>query len=183
MFRIVRNGDVELQADILETSLGKIEQGQPATLSVAGVGKVEGHVRLAPPDVDPQTRLGRALIEVDGWLRPGLFASGDIVVDRRQNLALPASAVLSDENGDRIMVVNDGQMQARTVTPGLLQDGMREMRSGVNPDDIVVAKAGAFFQDGDRVRTVRQQQKAAGNVGGVAGPRTQSSDGNSAGAE
>ena len=42
MFRLIADGEVEMQGEILETALGGLEVGDPALLTVAGVGEVRG---------------------------------------------------------------------------------------------------------------------------------------------
>ena len=62
MFRIVANGEVELDAEVPETRLAAVRIGQPARVEVAGSGEVMGTVRLVSPEVDKATRLGRVRI-------------------------------------------------------------------------------------------------------------------------
>jgi multidrug efflux pump subunit AcrA (membrane-fusion protein) len=62
MFRIVANGEVELDAEVTETRMAAVKVGQPARVEVAGVGEVAGTVRLVSPEVDKATRLGRVRI-------------------------------------------------------------------------------------------------------------------------
>jgi multidrug resistance efflux pump len=50
MFRIVANGEVELDAEIPETRLSAVQVRQPARLEIAGVGAVMGRVRLVSPE-------------------------------------------------------------------------------------------------------------------------------------
>ena len=49
----------ELDAEVIETELAKVTTGKKARVNVAGVGDVEGTVRLVSPEVDKLTRLGR----------------------------------------------------------------------------------------------------------------------------
>src|SRR6185312_9171068 len=56
MFRIVANGEVELDAEVTETRMAAVKVGQPARVEVAGVGEVVGTVRLVSPEVDKATR-------------------------------------------------------------------------------------------------------------------------------
>lgn len=162
MFRIARDGDVEMEALVLETDLGGIEKGQPAQIEVAGGGTVTGEVRLVSPHVDPQTRLGTVRISVAGrGLRTGVFASGSITTDRRTGLVVPASAVLSDADGNYVLVARDGVLERVEVQPGLLEDERREIVTGLGPDDLVVARAGAFYRAGDRVQPVEEPAASA----------------------
>ena len=100
------------------------------------------------------TRLGsaRVALDADPRLRLGLFASGWIVTDRREALTVPLSAILSDDAGTRVQVVKDGVIETRPVKPGLIWQDRREILDGLAAGERVVARAGAFFQSGDRVR-------------------------------
>ena len=73
MFRIVARSEVELDAEVIETELAKVTTGKKARVNVAGVGDVDGTVRLVSPEVDKLTRLGRVRIFLgdDARLRIG----------------------------------------------------------------------------------------------------------------
>ena len=74
---------------------------------------------------------------------------------RRTGLAVPVSSLLYAADGRAsVLVVKDGRVEARTVAPGLSADGFTELRSGVAAGESVVARAGSFLRDGDRVRAV-----------------------------
>src|SRR5262245_44764896 len=62
MFRIVANGEVELDAEITETRLASVAVGQTARVAITGLGEISGNVRLVSPEVDKATRLGRVRI-------------------------------------------------------------------------------------------------------------------------
>ena len=156
MFRLTGGGEVELAAEVIETALPHLTPGDPAELAAAGAGAVNGQVRLVPAAVDAKTRLGVlriSLTPVPG-LRPGLFASGAVVTDRRPALTVPATAVLDRPEGAVVQVVQSGKVETRPVTPGLIWQDRREIVSGLAEGEAVLARAGAFFNDGDRVQAV-----------------------------
>lgn len=161
MFRIVARGEVELDAEVIETDLAKMAPGQKTKVDVAGVGNVDGTVRLVSPEVDKQTRLGRVRIFLgdDPRLRIGTYARGTISTARSHGVAVPSSAVIFDASGAFVQVVQDGHVVRRDITPGLIASGMVEIRSGVSEGDIVVARAGTFLRDGDAVRPVMPDSK------------------------
>ena len=166
LFTLLRGGEVEMAAEVVETELGSVSVGDPARIDVAGVGPVEGEVRLISPVVDERSRLGTVRIafgadEERPVLRPGLFASGAIVTDRRQALQVPVAAIQSDPDGDVVKVVADGKVRRRVVRTGLVADGMREIVDGAAEGEEVLARAGAFFRDGDAVRTKTAEAEAA----------------------
>ncbi|WAJ29639.1 efflux RND transporter periplasmic adaptor subunit [Antarcticirhabdus aurantiaca] len=157
IFRIIRDGAVEAEVEVIETELGLIGAGDPAELTVAGLGRVEGTVRLIWPVVEPTSRLGRVRIALENreGLRPGLFASGWITTENRRGLTVPATAVITDAEGSYVLRVEDGVLERRPVTAGLIWQGRREIVEGLAPGDEVVARAGAFFGSGDRIRPTR----------------------------
>jgi len=161
MFRIIARGEIELDAEVIETELGKIAIGQKARIDVAGVGPVEGTVRLVSPEVDKQTRLGRVRVFLgdDVRLRIGSFGRGTISTAAGRGLAIPSSAAIFDATGVYVQVVHDGQVQRRDIETGLIAGGLVEVRKGLADGDIVVARAGTFLRSGDQVRAVLPDSK------------------------
>ncbi|MCF3972838.1 efflux RND transporter periplasmic adaptor subunit [Paracoccus salsus] len=156
LFTLIADGAIEMEAEVIETALGDVSVGDPAEMTVAGLGQVEGEVRLVPASVDPVTRLGlmRIALQPRPGLRIGTFASGWVITARRDAVTVPASAVLSDASGDRVQVVREGRVGSRKVKAGLLWQDRREIVDGLADGEIVMARSGAFFRDGDQVRAV-----------------------------
>jgi len=156
IFKMISGGIIEIAVEVIETDLGKIGIGDTVGLDVAGLGQTAGVVRLIAPTVDPATRLGIVRIETapNPRLRTGLFASGWIVTDRHDAVTVPATAVLMEAGGSYVLAVVDGVLEKRSVTAGLIWQDRREILDGLTEGDVVVAKAGAFFADGDLVTPV-----------------------------
>jgi HlyD family secretion protein len=161
LFRIVKNGEIELDAEVTETKLGKVAVGQKARIEVAGSGLFEGTVRLIAPEVDTATRTGRVRIFLgsDPALRTGAFARGVIETATGNGLAVPQSAILYSDAGASVQVVANGKVTTRRIETGLMAGQRVEVRSGLKLGDIVVAKAGTFLRDGDSVRSILPDAK------------------------
>ena len=156
MFRIVAKGEVELDAEVIETRLHSVKEGQTARVDVAGLGAVEGKVRLVSPEVDKSTRLGRVRIFLgdDPGLRVGSFARGVISTSSGNGLAVPSSAVLYGPDGPTVQVVRANRVETRKIKTGLASGAMVEVREGLEDGDLVVARSGTFLREGDAVRPV-----------------------------
>jgi|SRR5262245_25769857 len=156
MFRIVANGEVELDAEIPETRLPAVQVGQSARLEVAGVGEVTGSVRLVSPEIDKATRLGRVRVYLgdNNALRVGSFARGLIETASGEGLALPLTAVLFGSQGPLAQLIRNNRVETRKISVGLAAGGMVEIRAGLSEGDLVVARSGTFLRDGDLVRPV-----------------------------
>lgn len=158
LFKLIRESEVELEAEVPEADLAAIAVGQSARVAVTGLDDpLDGRVRLVAPKADRDSRLGRARIAlpIDPRLRPGVFGRAAIVADRRDAaVTIPDSALIQrDDRGDVavLVVAGDGTVSLGVVTVGLRQDGRAEIRSGLAPGQRVVVSAGAFLREGDRV--------------------------------
>ena len=156
MFWIVAKGEVELDAEVTETRVPAVKIGQKAQIEAAGLGKIQGTVRLVSPEVDKSTRLGRVRIFLgdNPQLRVGSFARGTINTADGSGLAIPASAVLYGTQGATVQVVRGNRVVTTPIKTGLASGALVEVRQGLTNGDLVVARAGTFLRDGDAVRPV-----------------------------
>lgn len=157
MFQMIRDGALELNVDVAEIDLIRLAPGQ--TVTMRGVGTAEpltGTIRLVEPTIDTTTRLGRARITIDdaSKVRSGMFMDADILVATRDALAVPVTAVGSSANGTTVMRVADGTVSRVPVRTGIREGGWVEISEGLAAGDTVVAKAGSFVRDGDRINPV-----------------------------
>jgi HlyD family secretion protein len=156
LFELARGGEIELDAAVSETALGRLQPGQPATVSLGGAATVEGRVRLVSPRVDRATRLGSVRVTLDPspLLRSGAFARASIETARADGLVVPRSAVVSTGTRDTIQVVREGRIETREVKLGVQSGADVEVTEGLAAGDEVVATAGTFVRDGDAVRPI-----------------------------
>ncbi len=162
LLKLIRDGAIEMAAEIPEADLAAVAAGQLVAVTLSGMDRVfEGEVRLLPAKVDPRTKLAivRVTLPKDAVIRPGIFARGMLLIERRDVEALADTAVLYAEPGNRPYVyVVDGNRRVtrRFVDPGLRRSGYVEIRSGLAQDERVVRAAAAFLEDGDRVMPVTE---------------------------
>lgn len=166
LFNLIRDGAIELVADLPETEISKIRRGQKATIRVAGNRDgIEGIVRLVSPTVDAATRLGAVHIIVDAnsAARSGMFAGAEITVSEGKTLALPQSAVTTGRSGPTVRKVvrtADGDVIRQVpVETGIRDSGFVEIVSGLAQGESVVAKAGAFVRDGDLITPINTAEQ------------------------
>lgn len=166
MFSLLKDGELELRADVAEQDLLRLAAGQKATIRVAGVREpISGTVRIVEPTVNMQTRLGRVRIVIDQpeKVRWGMFADAEIVVAEHESLIAPVSAIGLDANGATALKVENGVVDLIPVETGIREADRVEILSGLEEGDQIVAKAGAFVRDGDRINPVMQDKVAASN--------------------
>ena len=157
MFRLARDGIVELNAEVAETDLAKLSPGDHAEVKLPSGATAPGVVRLVSPEVDSQTRLGRVRVTlpVRADLRPGGFARASFAGASHAALMAPESAVRFDADGASVLVLGANNRARRlAVKTGLREGGRVEIVSGAPAGARVLLGGGAFVLDGDLVRPV-----------------------------
>lgn len=157
MFVLMRDGALELRADVAEADLPRVAVGQKAKITLAAaIPPLSGSLRLVEPTLDVATRLGRARILLDdpGAVRAGMYGEADILVAAHQALAIPVTAIGSEGADATVMKVVAGTVHRQVVTTGIRDGGWVEILTGLSAGDRIVAKAGAFVADGDKIHPV-----------------------------
>jgi len=157
LFRLIARGEIELEGEVIETKLPRLREGKPAWIVLGDGARVEGSVRAIYPEVDKASRLGkvRVRLDADPRLRIGTFARGGVELARTRDVTVPQASVLyGADRRSTVLVVAGDRVEARTVRTGLSDDDSIEIRQGLEAGERVVARAGSFLRDGDRVRPV-----------------------------
>ncbi len=159
LFRIAREGQFEMQARLAENDLAKLSVGQSADVTPVGTSKpFTGQIWQLSPTIDSQTREGVARIALayDPALRPGGFASAQIRSGSVTAPILPESAILSDQQGPFVYVIDQAnKVMRRTVKTGDVTAQGIVVASGLSGSERVVMRAGGFLNPGDVVRPVK----------------------------
>ncbi len=155
MYTIADASKVWVQVEILARDMEQVAVGQPAAMTVDGIpGRIwHGKVNFVYPELDPKSRTLTARLvfdNPDGVLKPNQFAEVGISgVPQADVLTVPTAAVIPTPNGARVVRKNaDGSFQPVLVTTGPSAKGYTEIKSGLNPNDEVVA-SGQFLLDSE----------------------------------
>jgi multidrug efflux pump subunit AcrA (membrane-fusion protein) len=132
----------------------------PAQVTPVGSNQsVTGTVWQVAPVIDPQSRLGEVRISVpySPAIRPGGYAEAKITSGTTSAPLLPQSAVLSDEKGNYVYIVDaKNQVERRDITIGTVNDSGVTVSAGLNGNEAVVLSAGPFLNPGQKVNPHRQ---------------------------
>jgi RND family efflux transporter MFP subunit len=155
LFRVVRDGRLELDAQVPESDLSLVRSGMTAVVtSDRASGPAGGRVRIVTPEVDPQTRLGVARIALDSGseLKTGMFARAEIALGQLPALVVPSEAVIYREGEAGVYVVGrDSTVRFVQVRTGAREGPNVAIDSGLQAGQRVVVKGAGFLADGDRV--------------------------------
>lgn len=162
LFRIARDGKVELRGEVAEQDMPHLKAGQKAAVRIVGVDReFEGQVWLLGPTIDPKTRLGmvRVALSPDPLLRPGAFAHGFVMAGEAEKPILPHSALQADATGAFVYVVGEeNKVLRRPVRVGKAVEQGIIIEDGLTGEEQVVASAGAFLREGEAIAPIVRPQ-------------------------
>lgn len=160
LFRLARGGEMEMRAQLSQQDLAAIRVGMPASVTPIGsTANVTGSVWQVAPVIDPQSRQGevRIAIPYSAAIRPGGFAEARISAGATTAPLLPQSAVLSDNDGNYVYVVNSkNEAERRNVRVGVVNESGATIVAGLSGQEAVVLSAGPFLNPGQKVTPRRQ---------------------------
>lgn len=160
LFRLAKSGEMEMRAALPQQDLALIHVGQAASITPLGSDRsFAGNIWLVSPAIDPQTRQGEARIAIpyDAAIRPGGFAEAHIQAGSTTAPLLPQSAVLSDEKGNYVYIVNaKKQVERRAIKIGNVDDAGVTIAEGLTGQEAVVLSAGPFLNPGQKVQPKKQ---------------------------
>jgi RND family efflux transporter MFP subunit len=111
--------------------------------------------------LDPTTgtlRMRAVLGNADGLLLPGMFAHVRLMTSEPYKaLLVPDKAVGKDQDQSYLLVVSEQNVvEKRSVTPGLLYDGLRAVKEGLKEKDWVVVGGAKDAQPGTTVKPKKE---------------------------
>lgn len=161
LFNVVNLEKMEFDAAASVNSSALVAAGQTAIVNVTGLEgqQFEGEVSRVNPVAITGTRTVPIYIDLDnpeGVLRGGMFATGNItVLEQEGALAIPASALREDAEGQFVLVLDGETLARRPVEP------VREWSrgsiievTGLAEGDVVVSAALTELQPGERFTLV-----------------------------
>ena len=160
LFRLAEGGEMEMRAQMSQQDLAFVHVGMPVSVTPTGNDRsFAGRVWQVAPVIDPQSRQGEVRISVpyDVAIRPGGFAEAKIEAGSTAAPLLPQSAVLSDELGNYVYVINAKNLvERRNVKVGSVSDQGVTVTEGISGQESVVLSAGPFLNPGQKVAPKRQ---------------------------
>ncbi len=157
---------IEVEADVNESNIGQLHEGQPSEVTVDAFPgrKWNGELRQIIPAADrakATVKVKVAILSPDARLLPEMSASVSFLQAARTEselkeppkIWLPAAAVVE---GRVAVVERNNRVELRSVTTGAVRDGRIEMTSGVREGDRVVVEKADQLKHGQLVRLAEQ---------------------------
>ena len=159
---IAETGSLVVLADVPQSDLPKIRQGEPASIEVPGRPPLSGRVHGVLAESGPSDLTAPVRIDVAPapGLAVGLFATARITVaEHRDVAAVPDAAVIRDDvtGAARVAVAGaDGKAHWIAVTPGVAQNGRTEIAApALDPAARVIVAGQSGLPEGAPVTPAR----------------------------
>jgi membrane fusion protein (multidrug efflux system) len=148
---------MKIIVNVLEKDIPLIKIGKKGIITVDAFPGKEFHGTIArlSEAVDLSTRTMAVEIDIpnsDRLLKPGMFASVKLVVEERRNaLTIPTQAILRDDKGYFVFIVNNKSAQRVAVLPGTEQDTRTEVLSGLTGNENIITTGQQFVKDSGQI--------------------------------
>jgi RND family efflux transporter MFP subunit len=160
---IVDPNSLEVEADINESSIGRITPGLQAEITLDALGNVKlpGETRKIIPTADRQkatVKVKVRFLDIDPRILPDMSAKvtfiqkSETVKDQPSRVTVPKSAVVQRDGKSVVMVLTNDRVQQQTVTLGGDLGDRVEIKQGLAGGETVVVRGSENLVDGTRVK-------------------------------
>jgi RND family efflux transporter MFP subunit len=153
---------VYVTLDVIE----KLKVGQKATVTANSSDPINAKIITISRSADPETRLFRVELEmnnVDGMLRPGMYAKAQVVLEELKNvLVVDREAVFTEEGIPKAYYISDGKAHTTTLELGASDDNYMQVLSGLKEGQDVVVVGKSSLRDGAPI--MLREKKDSGDV-------------------
>jgi RND family efflux transporter MFP subunit len=138
---LVDASKVRIRFDILESEIDNLGAGMGVTLSGPGGNEFEGRIVAISPEVDPETKTGQVLVEVDNpnlELKTGMTVEGRVFVRSEESkVRMPREALLERDGRTLVFrLLNNEEVEWIYVTPvSMNSDYVLIDHPEINPGD------------------------------------------------
>jgi RND family efflux transporter MFP subunit len=157
LFMLMDLDSVKVVINVLEKDIPLITIGKRAVVVVDAFPGKEyyGIVARHSQAIDLSTRTMEVEIDVPNkgnLLKPGMFATVTLIVAEHPNaITVPTVAVLRDDNGMYVYVVENNTARRIRVKMGTEQRNQTEILSGLTGDESIITTGQQFVKDGGSV--------------------------------
>jgi HlyD family secretion protein len=154
LFNMIRDNRLEVRAQVPETDLPRLHEGQQVVFTGPDGKQFTGVLRIITPQVDVDTRLATLRIEVpfSKDLRPGIFVHGKVKLAADNIVVIPTKAAVSRDDYTLVFTLEGDHVIQHSVKLGDRFGEKVEVLSGVKLGEPVVVTGAGFLKDGDLVR-------------------------------
>ena len=166
MFSLQRGDVIRVWVYVPQDAAFGVKRGVEAVLRVPAMPNLtfHGEVTRIADALQPGTRTLLTEVDVpnpDGTLQPGVYCTVELKIPRpAPALIVPASAIIFNQNGMQVAVVENGVAHLRKIAITTDYGTEVEVNEGIQNGDQVVLQPPVNLADGDKVQIVPEPPQA-----------------------
>ena len=154
IFQIINNRKLRAHIPFPEKLVSKLKSGIPITLeSPTSPNIISVKIAELKPKLMADSRSIDVIADINnqsGW-QAGASVKGTIIFSSREVLAVPEQSVVLRPAGQVVYVVNENKVEQRNIEIGINQNGVIEVISGLNKNEIVALDGAGYLTDQTKV--------------------------------
>ena len=161
VLRVSKFQDAELEIKVSENDIKYVSVGQKVIVRIFFDGNIiyEGKVDKVALSANPQDRSFNVWIAIpnkDMNLKPGIFATAELIIKENQNaVVVEKQALVNDDAGSFVFVVGENLIsEKRSVKPGIVDGEKLEVIKGIKEGENIVIKGQNKLIGGEKVLIV-----------------------------
>lgn len=161
LFRLIDANTIRVQVPVIEMESALIRVGQDVEIKIDALASEVFKSKIARTsyvlDEASRTLLVEADLKNSGQrLRPGMFATARLAVEKHENaMLIPVSGLVKEKANAFVFRHVEGKAVKTAVKPGF-NDGANVEISTLKPDDIILLPGTATLTDGQAVNAILQ---------------------------
>tara|TARA_Y100000739_G_C20614512_1_gene471117 strand:+ start:11395 stop:12465 length:1071 start_codon:yes stop_codon:yes gene_type:complete len=154
IFQIINNKKLRAHIPFPEKLVSKLKSGIPITLeSPTSPNIISVKIAELKPKLMADSRSIDVIADINNqsdW-QAGASVKGTIIFSTREGLAVPEQSVVLRPAGQVVYVVNENKVEQRNIEIGINQNGLIEVISGLNKNEIVALDGAGYLTDQTKV--------------------------------
>ncbi|MFC1557849.1 efflux RND transporter periplasmic adaptor subunit [candidate division KSB1 bacterium] len=159
--RIAKFQQLELEVKVGEKDIRFVSEGQEALIKTANkednhaIGKVD-RIALSADPMDRNFTVWITISNNDLSLKPGLFATAELIFNERKDVIAADKLSLGDDNGSVYVYVVNNELicEKRNIVTGIADSDKMEVTSGLEIGEQVVVRGHSKLKGGEKVLIV-----------------------------
>ena len=159
LFRLIRQGRLEWQAEVDVQVLPRVQSGDAAVLHLPDGSRLPLQVRRVAPAGSTGNRTALVYLDVPAHpqVRAGMYLGGELLFGESQALVVPAEALVPRDGFNYVYRLKaDQHIERVRVQAGRMQDDVIEVSpvagARLQEDDVIVLRGAGLLSDGDLVQ-------------------------------
>lgn len=158
---IMQSDKLLMEVGVTENTIPNVKQGDKVEVFITAVSEEPYEGIVTNVGIAPDQQRGKYMVTVEvdntaGEIYPGMFAEVIFTTIEETGILVLIDAVLSDEDGKYVYILNENKSEKRYVTTGIDNGKSILIIDGVIEGETIIIEGQNFIDDGDSLQVVAE---------------------------